>query len=144
MFYSTARRNCFGTGHPRGRWCFWCFAVPLLCGICCTAMKLRLALEEQGRESLLLLCVTRRKVNTRALWLGLWDQEVTKDELSNIRIWIMERSEERTVVLHAWNCYPEKDGESWKLWGTKAWVSPQNRKKNLSIEEAMVGQSCWQ
>lgn len=64
-------------------------------------MKLRLALEEQGRESLLLLCVTRRKVNTRALWLGLWDQEVTKDELSNIRIWIMERSEERTVVLHA-------------------------------------------
>jgi len=64
-------------------------------------MKLRLALEEQGRESLLLLCVTRRKVNTRALWMGLWDQEVTKDELSNIRIWIMERSEERTVVLHA-------------------------------------------
>lgn len=64
-------------------------------------MKLRLALEEQGRESLLLLCVTRRKVNTRALWMGLWDQEVTKGELSNIRIWIMERSEERTVVLHA-------------------------------------------
>jgi len=64
-------------------------------------MKLRLALEEQGRESLLLLCVTRRKVTTRALWMGLWDQEVTKDELSNIRIWIMERSEERTVVLHA-------------------------------------------
>lgn len=32
--------------------------------------------------------------------MGLWDQEVTKDELSNTRIWIKELCEERIVVLH--------------------------------------------
>jgi len=40
------------------------------------------------------LCNQRREINPRALWMGTWEQEVTKHEWSSTRVWMEENYKE--------------------------------------------------